>query len=342
MNLYTFPQSANESNGYSIVVKSDFEKLNFNSKQNKVIWYSSHSVNDCLDDNDLIINRPSGLSMKRFYNVLSFKPSTELLPSDLSEVKDDTFDSIFCGDTIMYRALRKTFPETKIVVRFHNCFYRIRERIKMLNLSMDAKFKHLLMACYQLELEIFSDENVEPIFLCKEDQQFYESITGRNDSSLWNVEVRDSIRKEKEIKSYSNIKYLVYFGGIDTHKKKSVDFFVQFVYPKIKTIFPEIEFHLYGTGSEIYQSKNNKIFGHGRYHGDDFPHSKDGLYLNPDITGGGVKIKIKSYIENNLRFVSTPFGYEGYSMKYIDNKSTWILPIKEWAEGIINIIKENK
>jgi hypothetical protein len=208
--------------------------------------------------------------------------------------------------------------------------------VKTLGLPVDLKYKQILESFSRLEAQIFSDRNIIPIFLCKEDQEFYESITGRGKSELWQVSVTPiDNQNDRELLP---IKYLVYFGGVDTHKKKSIDHFIQHVFPQIKETIPDLKFHLYGSGTEIYNKAGADIYGHGRYPGNDFPHASDGLYLNPDLTGGGVKIKIKTYIENKIRFLTTPFGFEGYSHDYVDKKYCWLLPMDQWEKGIVEII----
>ena len=338
MKLYVFPERATESSGYGIVVNSDYRRLKINSSLDTIIWYTKSKENACSNNSHLIINKPKLLHFKRFYNVLLNKPSSELWLSDLSNLKLKGFESIFCGDTILYRALRKKFPKEKIIVRFHNCYHRIRERVKSLDISIDLKYKKVLHSFSNLEKEIFADYNVTPIFLSKEDQQFYELITGREDSVLWEVEIH--FTKANFIKKLP-IKYLIYFGSIGTHKKESVDYLIRNIFPEIKVSFPKLEFHLYGTGTEIFNDRNIGVFGHGRYKGTDIPHSTDGLFLNPDITGGGVKVKVKTYLENNLRFISTPFGYEGYSLEYIDNVDRVVKPINDWSNAIMQMIHKS-
>lgn len=335
MKLVIFPAPITERNGYGIVVKSDYKRLKINLSSDTIIWYTSIKGNAFYENSHLIINRPKLLHFKRIYNVLFNNPSSELWLSDLSNLKLKGFESIFCGDTILYRALRKKFPKEKIIVRFHNCYYRVRERVKSLEISVDLRYKKVLHSFSYLEREIFADYNTTPIFLCEEDQQFYESITGRGDSILWGVEINFT---KVNLKKNLPIKHLIYFGSISTHKKKSVDYLIRNIFPVIKLSFPKLEFHLYGNGTEIFNNRNMGVFGHGIYRGTDIPYSSNGLFLNPDITGGGVKIKVKTYLENDLRFLSTPFGYEGYSLEYIDNLNRVIKPLNDWSNSITQII----
>lgn len=119
-----------------------------------------------------------------------------------------------------------------------------------------------------------------------------------------------------------------------------MDYFIRNIFPKIKVSFPKLELHLHGSGTEIFDNIDLGVFGHGRCEGNDIPHAIDKLFLNPDITGGGVKIKQKTYLEHNLRFISTPFGHVGYSLKCIDNLNSVKKPINNWSNSIIQMIKK--
>ena len=63
------------------------------------------------------------------------------------------------------------------------------------------------------------------------------------------------------------------------------------------------------------------------------------LYINPDIIGGGIKLKLQTLIEAGVPFISSVFGYEGYSKSMIDNRYIIVEEDTHWAEKIIKIIK---
>lgn len=87
--------------------------------------------------------------------------------------------------------------------------------------------------------------------------------------------------------------------------KKSIDWFVNKVLPIIQQTVSEIEFHLWGRRTEMYNNPSQKIFGHGFWVMEGFPCVEGTLYVNPDIIGGGVKLKLFSLIEKGIPFVST-------------------------------------
>ncbi|UJH67029.1 hypothetical protein [Allomuricauda sp. SCSIO 65647] len=337
MNLYLFPHEISKLNGYGIVVSEDYKRVPA-SEIDHFVWYSYETANDLIG-NHFFIDRKRVSMSHRFRMILQNRPGTEVTKKMLDRLElAKSYSNIFCGDTIFYRAVREKYPKAHLQVRFHNCFYRIAIRRQELNISLDHKFSKQLKIFTRLEKEIFADANTTPIFLSTEDESFYVAETGRTNSILWGVGVD---KKETPKESLWPITRLVYFGGVESHKKKSLDQFISHIWPQLRAVYPNLHFHLFGYGSNGYHDKKNKIWGHGFYDGNGWPYLKNGLYINPDIIGGGVKIKIKTYLENNIRFITTPYGIEGYDQKFIDDKTAFCAPLDQWHEEIAKIVKES-
>ena len=341
MRLIVFPAPVSNSNGYSIAVESDFKRLNVNYPNDKVIWYISANHESTVDQGE-IITRFGRFSWKRVLNLLQGRVSCELRSIDLDFLNNkEEPDYIFCGDVIAYRALRKVFPNKELIVRFHNCFKRIEDRISIIGeRSLSFAYKLDMKTISLLEKEIFTDDNTYKIFISNEDMDYYRLLTGRTgDSEVWPI-LPNSTLSLKNRTTNHQFKKLVYFGGLDIHKVDSVKWFINVVFSEIRKNNSKLEFHLFGNGTELLDEKNRGIYGHGRYLGDDFPFQNDSLYVNPDLTGGGVKIKVKSYLENDIVSLSTPFGFEGYSSELIDNYYCYVKSPEEWV-GFISSLFEN-
>lgn len=337
MNLYLFPESASLTNGYGIAVNLDFSLL-CPSQSDIIVWYTNNENNPKLKEDDVILHRPIMFSLKRFKNMLLNKVSSEVNASELYFLKEKTFEKIHCDDVIFYRAIRKLFPKQKITVRFHNCFSRILVRKRLLGITLDYKFEINLRSMYQLEREIFMDENVYKIFISEEDKDYYTLMTGSNDASVWGIDIDIDKMKINRKRCFFDNK-LIWVGGVEAHKKKSVDWFIASVFPKIKDEIPSVEFHLWGNKTKQFNSPNSNIYGHGFYEGKDLPMKNSGLFVNPDVIGGGVKIKLKTYFEEGVSFISSPFGFEGYDKELIDGQYCVIAELDKWAESIIDLLK---
>ena len=340
MDLYIFPEAACLNNGYGIGVDYAYKRL-CPSKSDVVVWYTILEKEDMmyLKDKDVIIKKNQTISVKSICNILFRKDRTECSYKDLAFLKGMVFEHIHCDEVIFYRSIRKLFPAQQMTVRLHNCFARIYDRKQMLGLRLDWKYEIKLRNMYRLEREIFRDNRVHKIFISDEDRDYYTANFGRfNDSESWlylpNLEKANNSRKIKP--SYTH--KLVWYGGIESHKKASITWFIEHVLEDIRKQIPDVEFHLWGRGSLAFNDPNRKIFGYGFFDGEGFP-MENSLYVNPDIIGGGIKLKLMTFIENGIPFISTPFGFEGYSKELIDNVFCIVEEQENWVKRIIDIIK---
>lgn len=340
MDLYIFPEAACLNNGYGIGVDYAYKRLR-PSNNDVVVWYTILEKENMmyLKDKDITLKKNQTLSAKSFCNILLGKDRTECSYKDLAFLKELVFEHIHCDEVIFYRAIRKLFPTQQIDLRLHNCFARIYDRKQMLGLKLDWKYELKLKNMYRLEREIFQDNRVRKIFISDEDRNYYTSNFGKfNDSESWlylpDLKKANNNRKTKP--SYTH--KLVWYGGIESHKKASISWFIDNVFEDMRKQIPDVEFHLWGRGSFAFNNPDRRIFGHGFFNGDGFP-MENSLYVNPDIIGGGIKLKLMTFIENGVPFISTPFGFEGYSKDIIDNTFCIVEEQENWTERIINIIK---
>lgn len=343
MNLYLFPALASYDDGYGIAVEYDFRQCS-PSDQDIVVWRRRYNKVSPLyvKENHYIINQNPYFSWRSVINTLKRTNRSEISIDDLSFLKGKCFDKIFCGDVCYYNAIRSLFPNKEITVRFHNCFARILDRKKIICRHLDLMYSITLSNMYRLERTILNDPNVHKIFISEEDRTYYTLHFGRfQDSSIWQV----LPSKEKMQSNHTDLTLnpvLVWFGGVDSHKKASVDWFVEYVYCKVRKEIPEIQFHLYGANTDKFDCPELGIYGHGYYKGKDHMPIKNALYINPDIIGGGVKMKLITYFENGVPFISSVFGFEGFPHSLVDNKYCFVAEESEWASTIVRILKKNR
>ncbi|SDW46047.1 hypothetical protein SAMN05444411_101776 [Lutibacter oricola] len=336
MNLFIFPAIASFSGGYEIAVYHAYKKLK-PKEEDVVIWYTNSTEIPFLREQDIVLPQASLKSIKNIKNILSGRFSKELSVNDLIFLKKYDFNNIHCDEVVFYRALRTLFPDKLINVRFHNCFSRILHRKELLNIKLDFRFWLKMKVLAMLERKIFRDKNIYKIFLSDEDRDYYKANIGNNyDSEVWSFKI-DLEKMNANRKNYVLKNKIVWFGGIESHKKKSVEWFVTKVFPEIKNHYPKMEFHLYGRGTEDFNLPQKSIFGHGFYLKEDFPFSTEALYINPDLIGGGVKLKLSTYLEEGIPFISTPFGFEGYKKELRDDKYCFVEEDSNWVEKIISI-----
>lgn len=342
MNLYIFPEAACNTNGYGIAVAAAYSRLDI-KPEDMVVWMTTIPKEKMkyLRDQDIIITRPKTLSFKSVVNTIKGNNRSELWVSDLSFLKGKHFDNIYCDEVIFFRALRKMYPDQLITVRLHNCYARIYDRLRLLDRKVDLKFLITLRNMYTLEKDVFNDSNSFKIFISNEDRDYYTSHYGKtSDSSVFDFSV--DIKKAKENRRDLSLdNRLIWYGGVESHKKASIDWFIAEVLPQVRSVVPDVEFHLWGNKTAQFDNPGDKVFGHGFYDGDGMP-SHTSLYVNPDIIGGGIKLKLMSLIESGVPVISSTFGYEGYSHDMIDNEYCIVQEDGKWAQFIIDYLKAHK
>jgi len=336
MNLIMFPESASLRNGYGIAVDYGYDILS-PSTDDLIVWYTDDKALPRFKDGDVWMQRPGLVNAKRFKNMIMNRVGPEVTVSDLRFLKGKNFDNIHCDDVIFYRALRKLYPTQHLTIRFHNCYARIQDRKEILGMHLNIKFEINLRALTKLEREIFRDKNVHKIFLSEEDKGYYTSMTGRSDASVWAFDMDKNKAIQNRTTSCFDNK-LVWFGGVQDHKIRSVNWFIEDVFPQILAEIPSVEFHLWGRDTEPFDNPDQHVFGHGVYSGNDIPLKDTALYINPDIIGGGVKLKLKSYFEGGVPFITTYFGFEGYNKDLLDDKYCIVSEMDKWADTIISLL----
>lgn len=339
MNLYLFPATPGDNGGYNFGVKYAYERL-CPKAEDVCVWCSNNISTIPQGHKSYFIKSVELFSWISIKRIIEGKFSQELSVDDLSFLKNFEFDNIFCDEVIFYRAIREIFPTKKIILRFHNVFARILLRQRILNIKTDWRFLGKMKILSKLEHEIFTDANLYKIFITDEDAEYYKVITGKNDYEVWHYEPS----REKMLNAQSSKiqieKKLVWFGGVEGHKISSIRWVIQSVLPKIREKYPETEFHLYGSHTEAFDDSDNLIFGHGFYNGDDIPFKNKALFINPDILGGGIKVKLLTYFNQGQPFITSPFGFEGYSHNLEDGVFCMVANNEDWVSAIENYFEK--
>jgi hypothetical protein len=267
--------------------------------------------------------------------MLTGRALSDVWPSQLRrEVRTRDPKEIFCGDVIFYRALRAMFPERPITVRLHNYFTLARTRWRSRDIPLDLHFRLTLELTSRLERRIMRDPLVRPIFINRSEQRCFQLCWPGRSSDLWPVHCTplETISSPQALR-------LIYFGGTGSHQACGLRHFIGNAYRRLAARRPKIEFHLWGEGTEAFDRAAPKVFGHGRWTGDGLPHSGDGLFVIPDLLGGGVKVKTGDSLSLGLPFITTPFGAEGYQFstapgRFVADLDDWDSVIDAYFESV--------
>lgn len=302
--LIVLPVNPGSHSGYEIAVAADLKRLGVTDRDLIVVYDAQNKTGL---SNVVTVPRPGKFTAARLGNALRSLPSLTLDPAAIASVKGrGPFDEVFCGEVFFYPALRALFPDQKLTVRLHNFFTLTRARQACRGYPLDALFRMNLKCFSNLERRVIADANTKVLFITKEEQAFGRLLYPSIDSEVWGVEPA-SVKAP----AAPTGRQLIWFGSISSHKLYSVKHFLAHVLPPVRKQFPDVVCHLYGKGTQQFNDPQAGAHGHGFFDGEGLPHLGEGLYINPDLLGGGAKIKVGEILRHGGPIISTPFGMEG-------------------------------
>jgi hypothetical protein len=328
--LIVLPEYSGSDSGYQKAVAADLARLKPTSND-FIVYYSSSQNTIPLLPNERVIYRSKLLSSNRLKNTLTLRVSSELRSNQLRKItQSTTFDEIICGDVTLYRAIKALYPDQKMVVRFHNFFSLVLLRNAFLGFSLGWLQSLQFNLLKRLEKEILQDPQVTPAFITREDHTLFKLIYPNRLSMFWEVITLDNFFTSAS--QVPDRPIMIWLGGISQHKKYSLLYFIENVYKPLHKKYPVLELHLYGKGTEKIANESIGIQGHGYWSGSGFPFEKKALFINPDLLGGGIKLKIGDWLLNGIPFITTPFGMDGYTIAA--NEHLLIEPLENWFDAI--------
>lgn len=325
--LIVLPVNPGPDSGYAIAVAADLNRLAV-TDEDVVVIYETENKTDY--HNVINLDRPGKFSAARFANAVRGMPSLTLAPQQIeSALSQGPFDEVFCGEVFFYPALRKLLPDTKLTVRLHNFFALTKARQACRQYSLDQLFKMNLACFSKLELQVAADPNVRVLFITEQEHAYGRLLYPSIEAEVWHVQP-ESIKKP----TAPSQRQLIWFGTISAHKRYSVKHFIEQILPPVRAKLPDVVCHLYGRGTLGFDNPAAGVHGHGFYNGEGLPHLGEGLYINPDLLGGGAKIKVGEILRHGGPIISTPFGMEGAPAT--SSEHVRIVEIDQWAKDIEN------
>ncbi len=262
------------------------------------------------------------------------------LPKDVS-----SFNEIFIGDiTILPSIIKIVKNFNRVHLRLHNLYSRIffsRRYIKLF-LAPKQNFKFIMICLYMTVLEMLVVFlRVEKIIVVSNsDRLFLEALFDR---TKWltlrpRIEVSNIAPAKTETRSSRDPSKLVWFGGTEQHKLPGLKLFVSTVFLELAKEFNNIEFHLFGNGTQRFSNHDLRIFGHGFWSGKNLPFNANCLFIIPDTVGLGVKIKIVDLVEAGAHILTTPEGLIGY--EELIYPGITCLSIEDWRSALSIILSD--
>ena len=319
--LILLPVSPSEPSGYGKVVAADLE-----------------SLGGPYEGDQIYVARPTrGMGWLRRLTV------GPLYIPELEAHKTLEQDQVFIGDITVFRQeLRLGCCRKSRVLRLHNLFLRTLFSLTFVTLlKRPRRNGRFLAACLYysaMEIRALVSRPSEIIFISQTDRLFFERIAQRTpwafgtpETSVWSL----TPKLPRVIRQIDATK-LVWFGGTEGHKLDGLHRFLNQVLPEIRRTSPEVEFHLFGKGTECFHDPARSVHGNGFWSGPDLPFSGQGVFIVPDTVGLGIKVKVFDLIESGCHILSTPEGLIGYEDVSYGNLIR--RPLSDWPQAVRELL----
>ncbi len=322
--LILLPAEPGPFSGYTRVVADDVARLGVLPNDRVVVRPASPAP---LPEGWRPIRNPAPVSLPRLVNTLAGRLSGEVLRKDLRPHVDGAFTGVFCGDVVFYRALRSLLPDDRLTVRLHNVFGLVAERQRRHGYRLDPVFRLNLTTTSRLERRIFGDRNADLIFISEAERDFFLARHPGREAEVWSLPTPEAA----PVRAPSATR-LLYLGSLPRHQLFAMRYFVAEILPEVRRRVAGLELHLYGRGTEGFDDPEAGVRGHGRFAGPGPPAGGDGLFVNPDLLGGGQKVKIADWLAWGVPFITTGYGLDGYQVEPGPHRI--VAEIEEWPDAI--------
>lgn len=339
-NLYFMPCLPSTKSGYGIAVESDLKHyIKYDPNNIFIFIIDGHNnieeIKKKFNINHCILIKRNNIFF-RLSNLFStghpgFFSGFLFFLFLIIKLKTKTFKYVFIGD-VNFFYVSKYINCSYIEYRLHNLYLKM---IKNIPLIWDSRiFIKVFYEAYigsHIEMKIIDKikktENNNLLLITDAERDFLQVNYKINCSTL---PVSQAI--DMKISHHTNLiwdKKLIWFGGLSSHKELGINYFIKYIYPDLLNTIPDLEFHLFGKGSLKFNMPRNNIYGHGYVIHFNVENYRNSIFINPDIIGGGIKLKLLFLYSNGLTCLSTPLGVEGF-----DNINDWkelkILNINDW------------
>lgn len=330
-NLYLFPSIAGTDSGYQMAVQSDIEYYKPDSKD-CIIYISEHK--EKRKKNIIYLHRDNHFF--RLLNIIStghpgFFSGFYLYFFILIKFRKTKFNKIIIGD-INFFPLVKYCKYEKLDVRLHNLYLKMRKELDKINFNFRhfrIQYESYIGAKIEKKLAYFAKENEVTLYLITEEESNFINTNFDLHSKILPIKYNLSVQHKSNLSKLAWDNKIIWFGGLSSHKVIGIDYFIDNIYTKIHKRNPNIQFLLFGNGSEKYCNKNLGITGYGFIKEFQFTDFERSVFINPDIIGGGIKLKLFKLYQKNVFCISTALGVEGFPFRDSWEKLN-IVPLSEW------------
>ncbi|EGR0922718.1 glycosyltransferase [Vibrio parahaemolyticus] len=243
------------------------------------------------------------------------------------------YEDIPCS--YLLRFIKNEFKNSLHVVRSHNVvyegFYNLSKGISYKNLAWKFELKKIL----RLEKKVSFDADLF-YAISEDDSNVYSNLDIKPDA-VWPV--RFKLNEYLDMPRGDQLT-VVHVGTADTRKGADLLNFVSTAWPLVMKVFPNARLVLGGKGTEMLSNADYNIVGLGFVDSDKTILQEGNIFINPQMTGSGIKIKSIIAMAAKKVLVTTPVGIEGIDA----NQGVHFIMASNslsQAEAIISLFSDN-
>ena len=235
------------------------------------------------------------------------------LKEELQNVGNTRSSVIVFEDVPIALLAEKLYPlikkkTTKVVLRSHNvmskAFIGLLGSVSPL---MRVFWKWEIAKLYAWEIQ--SLRRMDAVWaISSADMEEYHRLLGFKCHGVLGLELDIERYRDLPIESADTI---VYIGSTDIRKRAGLQLFIKKVWPRLRAQIPEARFILAGADTEAFSDSVNGVHGLGRVDDDRPILAKGQIFVNPQDSGTGVKLKSIIAMAAGRTLVSTNIGLEG-------------------------------
>ena len=112
------------------------------------------------------------------------------------------------------------------------------------------------------------------------------------------LNIRSNVSTERKTRK------LITVGRVDDRKASGVSAFIKNVFTPLRLEIPDIEYHLIGKGTDVFDYPSEGVYGHGFLATNNILQNSGAIFVNPQFQVSGLQFKLISALEARMIVLS--------------------------------------
>jgi glycosyltransferase involved in cell wall biosynthesis len=234
---------------------------------------------------------------------------------------------------VLIEEIKKIYPNADYILKSHNVMSNIFSNVGKKNILYNVAWKYESYKIAKYEKELC--RNFDTLWAITENNRTEYEKLGYPCQGVFGVSI--NLNKYAKVPE-GNVSNVVYIGSFDIRKTEGIIDFIHNSWSFVYKNNPHSRLILAGKGSENFSDESMGIISLGRVEDDIELLEKGFIFINPQNSGSGVKLKSLVAMAAGKLLVSTEIGVEGILGK--NNKHFVVSPLNEFGKYLNKIIDD--